>query len=925
MVLFGLFVNQNTTFAKQKDPLDLIKKVSYMHAQGCGNHNNEYNSTIFKVTFKWGKGCNNSICDEINGTFHCVDPGDKCTTTSHAHSGSIKVTSRSCPSGTSSKKWDCYKVYIPVDGSYQDAEGIIKRLKEFDLTLISVDTSGRELSSVTGLGRQKRTVFYGQTASITRGYTNTGYTFVGFSDGTPGNTISRTMYDDTVIYAYYRGESGSSSTDINVKNDTVPKYGNYAKTTYAKPGDIRKSDWTGDKVTYSASYSPGAQSGTRFYPQNVEINGGWACGGNNTVLSMNALFNACRGSSYNNWNNAFSVTKNNNFKSDTVPSSPIDYTGFGIGDTTTISGKENSHIVIPQEAGRDLTENAVTNRVWGTRDTPRSYTIGLAPSGVSSGKVSTAPLDSNASTLVPYNFINDPKKPTKKNPGDIPNDNPNDDDGKDDDINEDDKGKIVYAGEKDTFSFNIAVNPRYNQETDGEYATIVEKAKWRLGLCIGDQCKSSNPEYKYSEIKEGDLNEKHKLEGEPSISKELDINIPDIKAGSKICVVSEVFPKTSGSYLNWNDTNYDGTWARSPRSCYTVAKRPSIQTWGGNVYTQGKIETSTAEKIKKNLMGYASTHDAVAEPNQGIVAFGSWNELGVVANNGIIGFGSGASMGYAGNDGIQNGVFSPWPMYKYESNGKTASYRGKGNLPIINGRAPGGSEEKSYCNRVPLTIPNAGCKEGGIGVSGSSMQSLSKASDDKQSIVDILGGNATTVDNGTTINQERIGLVNGSETKLFQSEGDIIIDSDLIYFDSGSEYKSYKDMPKLVIYADNIKINCNVERIDALLIAKRAVLTCNNLGNDVDLSNTEKVNEAIERTKNNEENSTQLFVNGAIIANRLIANRTYGAATGPNSIISAEIINFDPTLYKFNVSTSDDKDVAGRLDVASMHELPPRL
>ncbi|MBR2753748.1 hypothetical protein IKD82_01085, partial [Candidatus Saccharibacteria bacterium] len=54
---------------------------------------------------------------------------------------------------------------------------------------------------------------------------------------------------------------------------------------------------------------------------------------------------------------------------------------------------------------------------------------------------------------------------------------------------------------------------------------------------------------------------------------------------------------------------------------------------------------------------------------------------------------------------------------------------------------------------------------------------------------------------------------------------------------------------------------------------------------------------------NNANNSIQLKVNGAIIANELKPNRTYGAATGKNSIIPAEIINFDPSLYLWNVKT----------------------
>ena len=116
-------------------------------------------------------------------------------------------------------------------------------------------------------------------------------------------------------------------------------------------------------------------------------------------------------------------------------------------------------------------------------------------------------------------------------------------------------------------------------------------------------------------------------------------------------------------------------------------------------------------------------------------------------------------------------------------------------------------------------------------------------------------------------------------------------------------------MPKLIIYSKkNININCEVNRIDALIIANGTVNTC---------ANSSNINAAA--------NSRQLFVNGAIVAKKLVANRTYGAATGANSIIPAEIINFDPTLYQFSGSAQADDDTTGRLDVTYMHELSPRL
>ncbi|MBQ3321032.1 hypothetical protein IJG71_02805, partial [Candidatus Saccharibacteria bacterium] len=146
---------------------------------------------------------------------------------------------------------------------------------------------------------------------------------------------------------------------------------------------------------------------------------------------------------------------------------------------------------------------------------------------------------------------------------------------------------------------------------------------------------------------------------------------------------------------------------------------------------------------------------------------------------------------------------------------------------------------------------------------------------------------------------------------IASSDEDITISGDLVY--SGT-FNSLNELPKLVIYANNVNINCNVERIDALIIANDKVRTC---------SDSDNINDS--------KNSTQLKVNGAIISNNLEANRTYGASTGANSIIPAEIINFDPTLYKFgdikkaNEETGETDEVEANLEMVFLREQAPRL
>ena len=142
--------------------------------------------------------------------------------------------------------------------------------------------------------------------------------------------------------------------------------------------------------------------------------------------------------------------------------------------------------------------------------------------------------------------------------------------------------------------------------------------------------------------------------------------------------------------------------------------------------------------------------------------------------------------------------------------------------------------------------------------------------------------------------------------KRVHGKHNIMIKGNIGYSDE--EYVSLSQIPKIVVYAEeDIIIKCNVDRIDALLIAGGTVKTC-------DSDNL-----------NDKRNSNQLQIFGAVIANKVVPNRTYGAATGANSIIPAEIINFDPSLYLWNKATNDyDDTISGGLEANYVVEVAPR-
>ena len=74
---------------------------------------------------------------------------------------------------------------------------------------------------------------------------------------------------------------------------------------------------------------------------------------------------------------------------------------------------------------------------------------------------------------------------------------------------------------------------------------------------------------------------------------------------------------------------------------------------------------------------------------------------------------------------------------------------------------------------------------------------------------------------------------------------------------------------------------------------------------------------------NSAQRSNQLVINGSTISNTLTLNRTYGAATGINSIVPAEIINYDTSLYLW-ANNKSDVTRTGKIKSVFQQELSPR-
>jgi hypothetical protein len=157
-----------------------------------------------------------------------------------------------------------------------------------------------------------------------------------------------------------------------------------------------------------------------------------------------------------------------------------------------------------------------------------------------------------------------------------------------------------------------------------------------------------------------------------------------------------------------------------------------------------------------------------------------------------------------------------------------------------------------------------------------------------------VNGNATI--NANTVNVGRTHIINVA--------GDLTINGNIQY--QSSTFTALDQIPKVIIYANNIKIGCTVRRIDAIIIAENDLNTCES--NDI----------------NSRQNSYRLQVNGAIITNKLFFNRTYGAATGVNSKVPAEIVNYDTSTILWGRAKSDPNNEHKNLTAVYTHEIAPR-
>ena len=462
------------------------------------------------------------------------------------------------------------------------------------------------------------------------------------------------------------------------------------------------------------------------------------------------------------------------------------------------------------------------------------------------------------------------------------------------------KDNTVFAGEKSTIdSLTVNVLQRNNSTTQGTYATNANGVKIKVisylstsntGSAMNDVGSGKNYDIcsllsgyeACNEVGSRDnitLNSSGKMEGStdsvtPTAGKTF--NVYDASAGKYYCVVLAVYPASSGSDTMM-DTSGSNSWYVSAPSCAVIAKKPSMQVWGSGLYTANKIVVNNAKKYVVNdklndFSGTASSH----------VVFGTWVEENIVAS-GLVNITSGASAGLAGST--------------------VKTYDG------LNGYYNSANNNNTFCIMSPLTMPNNKCSNASS--TGGSSNSMS-APVDKAALI-----SRFTEGDGDGKYELHSGVCSLSaapsfdtiKTHVYKCEDNngFTINNNIEVL-TGS-YGSLVDIPKVIIYAKSIKISCSVSRVDAVLIADETVNTCSEFS---DLTQP-----------NSQTRSNRLRINGTIIANKLIAGRTYGAATGTNSGEPAEILDYDTSLYLWG-SPRADVTGSGKLESVYLTELAPR-
>ena len=555
----------------------------------------------------------------------------------------------------------------------------------------------------------------------------------------------------------------------------------------------------------------------------------------------------------------------------------------GGGTYTVVSRLSSKDKKLVLDVSGASTDNGANVQIYQYNNTKsQKWNIGRSQYLVANVKVASK-VSNEVGVAVPYNFAGNVVNLMESEDG-----------------SDDTKWDGVKFRIDDSVDYQISVGPRNNSKVGGNYATIVRGAEHGVEWCVAnDGVVSGKNEGSVSDVcatnvisggatSNGELRtetKKNQFNAKIFNSDEGRSLFNSLADGTTICVRAKVWPVSSGALDIKMDTSWEkgeSNTAYSAWRCLPVeGKSYYLQVWGGNVYSDSGLNGNIVEKSFGSIA----------------LRFGSFGELGVISGGTVGGFASGAALGYAGVS--NNGLTIPsYTMDGSESGTEFGGGRDIGKL-VYQDVGKGAGVEDNMGQIVDLlentsskaTEPCSGVDDfsnGAFNVNGASCGQI------KDEPVYVWNGSRVSLGGDVDV------VIPKGKTYVIRANGGRVTINRNIRYES---YSSLSDIPRLIIYAKNIDIAPGIERIDGLLVATGSVNTC-------------------VRENGSEACDKQLMINGAVIANRLMRQRNYGAGEGVQSIVPAEIINFDPSLYDLTRGSTTSN--TNNMKMVNTIELAPR-
>lgn len=310
------------------------------------------------------------------------------------------------------------------------------------------------------------------------------------------------------------------------------------------------------------------------------------------------------------------------------------------------------------------------------------------------------------------------------------------------------------------------------------------------------------------------------------------------------------------SYVNkYTPSSGETNFRYSQPTCVPLGKTPKVQFWGSDIRSDKNVATSSPTIDGK--------------------MYGSWAEY-AIRSRGVVTSASGAGLSGDGRTAGMNAL-------------------GYNRLTLGNTSTPYGYGTSVLSSDVPGSFKNTAGEQ----ITSESAESFSVS--DKS-------GEYYRADNLTITGGEI--PVNGRV--IIKATGTVTISDDITYA-SGPYDGTTSKVPQLVIYANNIVIDENVNEVNAWLIANRTsgsyVSTCGTVTGDwLTGLNSTTCNQPLK-------------VNGPITANHLYLRRTSGSEAA-NRNAPAEVLNLRPDTY---IWAQSETQRSGSISTQYIRELPPRF